>query len=57
MYETVSAAVPVAPATRLQVVESNEPGTDRVVLKVTVPEGLVAPLVLVSVTVALQVEA
>lgn len=52
---TEHVAIPVVPATRLQVVKSKN--TIALPLNVTVPKGLVAPLVLVSVTVAVHVEA
>lgn len=53
---TEHAATPGVPATRVQVVESKVPCPSPS-LKVTVPDGLVAPVVLVSVTVAVHVEA
>jgi hypothetical protein len=53
---TEQEADPALPAVRLQVVVSKEP-TDGVLVNVTIPEGLVAPVALVSVTVAVHFEA
>ena len=51
--------IPVVVATRLHVLESKDPGPAEpaFIVKVTVPVGLVGPVALVSVTVAVQVEA
>lgn len=54
---TEQVAVPAVPATRAQVLESKDPGTTLEAMKVTVPNGLVTPVVLLSVTVAVHTEA